>query len=89
MPAAMTSDGWVPAGSAPTPNSASVATVATMAPTICRKNGATPNRPSSRPSRSISAVTANAVAAMIGPPAEQHRHRGRLPAQPSVAAQRG
>ena len=60
-----------------------------MAPTICRKNGATPNRPSSRPSRSISAVTANAVAAMTGPPPSSTATAAAWPAQPNVATQRG
>ena len=90
MLAAMTSDGLVPGGSAPAANSASVDTVATTAPTTCRKNGGSPHRPSRRPSRSMSAVTTNAASAVIGGAAEQQRDRPR-PARPSpaVATQRG
>jgi hypothetical protein len=84
MLAAITSDGSVAGGSAPTANNPTVETVATRPPTICRKNGAAPQRPSSRPSRSMHAVTTKAVVQITGGPPSSNATAAASPAQPVV-----
>ena len=89
MLAATTRDGSVDGGSAPAASSPSVETVATKPPTICRKKDGTSQRLSSRPMRSISAVTTKAVSQIIGPPPSSNATAAASPAHPTVASQRG
>ncbi len=89
MLAATTSDGRVPGGNAPVANSASVAPVASIPPTSCWKNAGRPHRLSSRPVRSMSAVTTNADSAVIGAAPSRRAIDAASPAQPAVATQRG
>ena len=89
MLAATTSDGRVPGGITPATNSTSVALVAISPPTTCRKNAGNPHRFSSRPSRSMSAVTRNAARAVTGAAPSSSATDPASPAQPAVATQRG
>jgi hypothetical protein len=63
--------------------------VTTKPPTICRKNGGTPHRPSSRPVRSMNAVTTSAINQITGGPPSSSATAAASPAQPAVATQRG
>jgi hypothetical protein len=89
IPAATTSDGRVPGGSAPTANSASVDPVASSPPVTCWKNAGRPQRVSTRPVRSISAVTTNATSAVSAPAPSSTAIDAASPPHPAVATQRG